>query len=163
MKRISGVMAAAALAAMLGVTMGAAASAKAGGIMAEHAWARATMAAVKNGAAYVTLHNHGEETDHVVAAETPVAKHAGLHGHSMKDGVMQMHPVERVEVAPGGTVVFEPGGLHIMLMQLDHPLKEGESFPLTLKLASGDSLDVTVKVKAMGAMSGGHGDHDHED
>lgn len=148
----------AAFGAMLAISAG---TAQAGDIMAENAWTRATMKAVKNGAAYVTLHNHGEAVDHVVGADTPVAKHAELHGHTMKDGVMQMHPVDRVEVAPGSPTVFQPGGLHVMLIDLDHPLKKGETFPLTLELAKGGALEVTVNVKAMGAMSGGDGDHEH--
>jgi copper(I)-binding protein len=90
-------------AAMLAISAGTAA---AGGVVAEHAWARATMNAVKNGAAYVTLHNHGEAVDHVVGADTPVAARAELHRHTMNDGVMQMQKVERVEVAPGSPTVF---------------------------------------------------------
>jgi copper(I)-binding protein len=49
-----------------------------------------------------------------------------------------------------------------MLTDLHGTPKEGETFPLTLKLAEGGTLDVRVKVKAMDAMSDDHGDHEHE-
>jgi periplasmic copper chaperone A len=50
-----------------------------------------------------------------------------------------------------------------MLVRLRHPLKEGESFPLTLDFAKGGKQEVQVKVAKVGAMglgSGSMGAHD---
>jgi len=151
----------------LGLLGGAAAAgndAEVGDILVEDAWARATMKAVKNGAVYFVLHNAGAAKDFLVAAETPAARKAGLHTHTMKDGVMEMGPVERIAVEPGSPAVLEPGGLHVMLMGLKAPLKEGDSFPLTLTFEDAGTATVEVEVKAMGAMGGGHREgRGHED
>ncbi len=151
---------------LLGGPAAAGNDAEVGGIVVENAWARATMKAVKNGAAYFVLHNTGDAKDFLVDAESPAAKKAGLHTHTMKDGVMEMGPVDRIAVEPGSPTVLEPGGLHVMLMGLNAPLKEGDSFPLTLTFEDAGTTTVDVGVKAMGAMGSGHGhgeSHGHDD
>ena len=48
--------------------------------------------------------------------------------HVMDGDIARMRPVQAVDVPLSETVVFRPGGLHIMLVDFE----EGESFPLTL-------------------------------
>lgn len=158
---------AAALAACVSVHAGAVqASDAAGKITIEDAWARATIGATANGAAYFTANNAGERADAIVAADSPVAARVELHTHTVEDGMMRMHEVERVEVAPGEPTKFEPGGLHVMLIDLEAPLMEGETFPLTLEFADAGMVAVDVEVKPVthdpGAEGQGHNhDHDH--
>ena len=59
---------------------------------------------------------------------------------------MKMRPLEAVEVAPGEPTVFKPGGLHIMLMGLRQPLKEGETFPLVLTFQRAGRIEVEAMV-----------------
>lgn len=135
----------------------------AGDVAVTQAWARASVAA--NGAAYVTLQSHGG-ADRLVGASAPVARRAELHSHINDGGVMRMRPVEAVEVPAGGSAELKPGGDHIMLMGLNAPLKEGDSFPLTLTLEKGGSVEVKVTVMGIGSMGpvqgygSGHG-HGH--
>ncbi len=128
-----------------------------GSIGVDHPWARATAGKAPNGAAFLMLTNAGDQADYLIRVETDAAKRAELHQHSMEDGVMKMRPVEKIEIAPGGETMLKPGGLHIMLMGLTAPLKEGERFPLTLVFEEAGSLDVEVTVDAVGAMGPGHG------
>lgn len=118
-----------------------------GDISIGHPWARASIGQAKAGAAYVTLSNAGSETDRLIAAETPVAKKAEVHTHIMENGIMKMRPVEAAEVPPGAPVVFQPGGLHIMLMGLKAPLTVGDSFPLVLVFEKAGRIEVSVKVE----------------
>jgi periplasmic copper chaperone A len=121
-------------------------------------WARATPGAASNGAIYLSLSNHGEDTA-IIAAASPAAKAAGLHGHEMDGDMMRMRALESVPLPAGETVTFAPGGLHIMLMGLAAPLVEGESLSLTLSFADGSTVDVTVPILGVGAMgpAEGHG------
>jgi copper(I)-binding protein len=41
-----------------------------------------------------------------------------------------------------------PGGVHVMLLQLTRALAVGDTVPLTLRFAAGDSLVVRVPVRA---------------
>ena len=132
----------------------------AGALRVEHAWARATAGMAKVGAAYLTVTNDGAEMDRLVGAATPLAAKAELHTVLMEGGVMSMRPVEAVEVHPGEPVVLQPGGIHVMLMGLKQPLKEGETFPLQLTFETAGTIEVTVSVHKAGSM--GH-DMEHHD
>lgn len=136
---------------------------KVGDLMLETPWARATPGAAKNGAAFMMIHNHGSATDRLVAAASDVAARVELHTHINKDGVMQMREVAGIEVPAGGMAELKPGGFHVMMMGLKAPLKEGESFPLTLTFENAGSATVDVKIESVGAMSGGmdHGKMGH--
>jgi periplasmic copper chaperone A len=140
--------AAIALAAILAVC----AQAEASDLAVTHAWARATPPGAMAGAAYVTVTNKGHEADRIVGVSTPVAGLARLHTTIKENGIMKMRPVKAVALKPGGSVTLKPGGMHLMLMQLKHPLKEGESFPLTLTFAKSAPIEVTVRIEKIGAM-----------
>ncbi len=74
-------------------------------------------------------------------------------------GIMKMHEVAAVAVEPGQSTELKPGGYHVMLMALSQPLKEGDSFPMTLLFEKAGSIQVMVKVEKAGAMgptSGGN-------
>lgn len=122
------------------------------GIAAENAWARATPGGARTGVVYLTLVNHGAGADRLVGVATPVADRAQLHAQSLEKGVMKMRPLTEVEVRPGATTVLMPGATHVMLTGLKQPLKEGETFPLTLDFAKAGKPDVQVKVAKAGAL-----------
>ena len=63
------------------------------------------------------------------------------------DGAMMMQPVESIDVPAGGSVSLEPGGIHIMLLELAEPLEAGTSFDLTLILDDGEEHQVSVEVR----------------
>jgi copper(I)-binding protein len=121
------------------------------GIAVEHPWARASIGTSRPAAAYLTIVNNGSETARLVGFQSPVAGHAGAHRTVKKGEVMRMEPAGEVKVPPGERVVFAPGGLHVMLMDLKEPLDKGESFPLTLRFADGGTIALTVPIMGPGA------------
>ena len=143
-----------AVAAILGLGLPAAAFAADSGshIVVQNPWARASAAMSGNGAAFMTITNDGTAPDRLVSAASPVCEMAELHTHLMEGGVMKMRQIDGVDVDPGTPTVLQPGGLHIMLMQLKTPLKEGGSFPVTLTFAKAGAVTVDVKVLSPGAM-----------
>ena len=122
-------------------------------IMVENAWARATPGNIKTGGAYMTLKDMGTSPDQLVGVSTPVADKAELHIMTEDNGVMKMRPVAAIPVEPGKPTELKPGGYHVMLMGLKNPLKEGDSFPMTLKFEKAGTIQVTVKVEKPGAMA----------
>ncbi|MDR2219913.1 MAG: copper chaperone PCu(A)C [Methylobacillus sp.] len=121
-------------------------------VEASHAWARATAPGQTVGAAYMQLKSAADLT--LVAVESPIAGSVAIHHMSMKNNVMEMHMMDSLELPANQTVKLEPGGMHLMLMDLKQPLKAGEtvSLMLTLKDKSGKTLplklDVPVKRNA---------------
>jgi copper(I)-binding protein len=135
------------------LSVSAAAAAHAGDIAVTDPFARASAGPAKVGAAFMTLKNSGAADDALVAAESPVAARAELHTH-IKDGdVMRMRQVPSIDVPARGSVSLQPGGLHIMLIDLKEPLKQGESFPLKLTFAKAGTLTVQVPVKSPAEMA----------
>ena len=117
-----------------------------------HPWARATPGAIQNGAAYMTLTNIGKQADRLVSASTEAAGITELHTHLNENGVMKMRQVNDIRVEAGSTVKLQPGGLHVMLIKLKQPLKEGDSVPLTLRFEKAGEVKVDIKVDKVGAM-----------
>lgn len=120
-----------------------------------HPWARPTPRGAKTGAVYLSLQNTGSEADNLVSVNSPAAGKTQIHKTSNERGVMKMRPAEGVELAPGTTVEFKPGGYHIMLLDLKQTLVEGQTVPLTLTFAKAGTIQVDVRVEKTGDESGG--------
>ena len=131
------------------ITVASAALAQPTQLEVDNPWAGATPGKAENGAAFVTITS--PTADRLVSASTPVAKKAELHTMSMQGMVMKMRPISGVDIPAGQPVSLKPGGEHIMLMGLNQPLREGQSFPLTLDFEKAGPRMVTVTVEKAGA------------
>ena len=126
-----------------------AAGAQTGSIEITEAWARATPGGAQNGAAYVTLVS--PTGDRLTGVSSPVAEKAELHQMTNDGGIMKMREVTAIELPPGTPVSLKPGGLHVMLMGLTHPLQPGQSVPMTLQFEKSGTREVDVAVGKVGA------------
>lgn len=113
-------------------------------------WTRATPGQAENGAVYLTIVS--PTTDRLTAASSPVAKKAELYTMSMEGGVMRMRPLAAIDILAGQTVTLSRGGMHIMLLDLGQPLREGQTFPLTLSFEHAGPRQVTVAIEKAGAI-----------
>jgi copper(I)-binding protein len=131
-----------------------------GDVTVAHPWARATPGGAKVGGAYLEIKAADGKGDRLIAAHSPVAGNAEIHNHIMDGGIARMRRVEAVPVAGGTSVVLEPGGYHVMLVDLKQPLKEGDLIKLTLVFERAGEIEVDATVEPIGAM-GPHG-FDHQ-
>ena len=122
-------------------------------LQAEKPFSRATNG--KNGAAFMTLHNHSQTPIKLIKATTSIAKTTELHTHIKEGDVFRMRPVPAIEIPANGSAILKPGGLHIMFLGLHHPLKEKDSFDLTLEFDNGTLLTLPVPIKKAGHMGCG--------
>ena len=97
-------------------------------------------------AAFMVIKNSGDKDVKVVKADNPVSRVSELHTHINDGGVMKMRPVPGIEVKAKGEAVLKPGGLHVMMIDLKAPMKEGDSVPITLTFEDGSSKQVDAKV-----------------
>ena len=138
--------------------------ARAGDVEITHPFATPTPVGVRTGAAYiVTLLNSGSLPDRLLSVSTPVAERTQMHTMSVDaGGVMRMREVADVALQPGMPVSMRPGaGLHLMLIGLKQPLKEGDSFPMTLAFERGGKTEVKVVVQVPKSRAGQGGEHRH--
>ena len=110
-----------------------------------HPWSSVTHGGARTSAVYLTFINDGP-ADALLKVSTPFAKQASLHTNMTEGGVNHMHAMDRIEIPAGRVTEMKPGGMHIMLEGIEHPLKEGDMFPLTLTLANEGEVKVDVMV-----------------
>ena len=111
-----------------------------------NAWARATAPGQKTAGAYMELTSEVDAA--LVAVASPAAGKTELHTMSMDGGVMRMRPVAKIDLPAKKAVKLAPGGLHVMLLDIRQPLKEGDKVPLTLTIRGGGNAQSTIKVEA---------------
>lgn len=110
------------------------------------AWARPALAGNVS-AVYLNATNSGDTAWTLVSAAAPAAAMVEIHESRMVDNVMQMRPVEGIEIAPGAAVTLAPGGLHIMLMNLKTDLTVGDAISVMLEFnAAGEDMPLTMQI-----------------
>jgi copper(I)-binding protein len=140
-------------------------------IALDGAWARTSPAMATAGAVYVEITNDGDVDDALVgvSVDASLAGKAELHettaaddtmdddgvgegsgstmGDDMGGGMMQMQPVDEIPVPAGETVSLEPGGYHIMLLDLAAPLEVGSTIEVTLSFAEAGEMVLEAEVR----------------
>ena len=98
-------------------------------------------------AAYITLTNRGDGPDRLIGAESSVSAKSTLHSSSSEGGIARMRPIDGgLKIAPHATVMFKPGGNHIMLTGLKQPLKAGQTVDLMLRFERSPAQAVALRV-----------------
>jgi len=123
----------------------------------EGAWVRALPPTQANTAAYVTVRNPGSEPLTVTGGSAALAGRVELHDTVEVDGMLRMRQQESVTVPAGGSVAFAPGGLHLMLLELERMPAVGEVLELCLEI-DGEALCTDAETRRAPASSG----HDHQ-
>ncbi|MCK9487739.1 MAG: copper chaperone PCu(A)C [Dehalococcoidia bacterium] len=111
-------------------------------------------------AAYVVFRNHSDEADRLLSASADVTDTVELHQTSMDGGTMTMIHVDAIDLPAGGELLMEPGGYHVMLIEVTRELHEGDSVQMTFTFEHHGTVDFSVPVVASsGEPAGGHGAH----
>ena len=85
---------------------------------------------------YLTIKSNGTEAERLVGGSVDFASSFQLHSMTMEDGVSKMRELKSVEIGPGQTLEFEPGGSHNMFVGLNRPLSKGDHIKGTLVLST---------------------------
>ena len=154
----------------------AACSGAAGDIKISEPWARTSPMVAGAGAAYMVIENKASAADALIGAASDVAKAVEVHetyevasempmesmgtasempmasaapmaSMDMGSEMMGMRKIDRLDIPAGGTVALEPGGYHIMLIDLTRELKAGEKIEITLKFEKAGDVKVTAEVR----------------
>lgn len=83
----------------------------------------------------------------ITSANTTAAATTELHETVDKDGTKAMQPVSQFDVPADGTFTLEPGGNHIMLMNVPAPITPGQDVPITLTCQGGGTAEFTAQAK----------------
>lgn len=119
----------------------------ANGIKIENDYVRATPPNLPNSAAFMSLKNNSNKDISLVKASSDISKVVELHTHDMKNGVMKMYQIPKIDILANSQTVLKPGGLHIMFIGLKKPLKEGDTVNLTLEFSNGQTQTIVTPIK----------------
>lgn len=111
------------------------------------AWVKSAASGMS--AAFGELVNDSDQDVTVVSATSSASPMIELHETVMSDsGEMIMQPKEGGFTIPaGGSFMLEPGGNHIMLMDVTTPLKAGDEAEFTLEFSDGSTYTFTAPAK----------------
>ncbi|MFC0004852.1 copper chaperone PCu(A)C [Micromonospora siamensis] len=135
-------------------------SAAAGALGIRDPWVKAADKGMT--AAFGTLVNDGDADVTITGAATDVSP-MELHEMTMKDGKMVMQPKKGgIVVKAHSRATLEPGGDHLMLMNLAKPVRAGDELSFTLTFADGRTQTFTAVAKpftgAQESYAPGHGE-----
>jgi periplasmic copper chaperone A len=123
--------------------------------------ARATVPGQKVAGVYLEITSR--ENARVVGVRSTASKSAEIHSMSTQGGMMRMRRLDGIDLPGGQAVRFEPGGNHIMLLDIRAPLAPGQHVPVTLVISQKGnrrSIQVQAEVRPLDGGGSAHGHHE---
>lgn len=113
-------------------------------------WVRPGRAGMMS-AAYFNIKNATSNPDSLLRISSDVTPTTQIHeSYLTEDGLMGMREQEFVVLPKNETVPFKQGGLHVMIIQPERDLAEGDSVTFTLQFSSAKDLEISLPVKTPG-------------
>ncbi len=101
---------------------------------------------------FATITNNTDTDITLVGGSAEIAQMVEVHEVVMSGGAMTMQKKEGGIVIPAGeSVTLEPGGLHVMLMDLKQAILDGDQITLTLDFEGADAQTLTLPAKTSAA------------
>jgi copper(I)-binding protein len=119
----------------------------AGDLRVSHAWAFEVAAMAHAVDVYLTIDNVGEAPDRLIAAAVDFAAEVEIQAPVVEDGVLKTATVRAVEIAPGQTLTFQPGGIHLVLQSVQRAFEHGQHFDLALTFERAGTVEVEVEIE----------------
>ncbi len=114
-------------------------------LVVRDAWIQEMPASKRLTAAHLIIENMSGKENALIGASAGIAGVVELHRAEMDNGMMRMHKLDRIALPVGKTDLT--GELHIMLIDLKAPLKDGDQVALTLSFQAGVNKTVMIPVK----------------
>ncbi|OZG32518.1 copper chaperone PCu(A)C [Rickettsia endosymbiont of Culicoides newsteadi] len=117
-----------------------------------NAWARPSISTTigkrNNSAIYLEIVNNSDTNYNLVNVSSEVANKVELHKSFVDEkGVSKMVQLDKLVIPAKTSAILQPGGMHIMLLDLKTTLKVGDKFDLLLYFDNNIKKVVQVEVK----------------
>jgi len=117
------------------------------GVSVRNAWIRESPPGNSMMAAYMELRNNTSRPKVLVAASSSGFQRVMIHRTVLKDGMAGMAHLSQIELAPNASLIFAPGGYHLMLMNPKRTLRAGDPVVINLEFRGGLVLAVDFEVR----------------
>ena len=115
-------------------------------VAASDSWVKLPAGGEKQAMAFVVIDNPTMYGIYVTSATSAAAGKIELRDGSLS-GDARLKPVEFISVPAYGSITMKPDGVHLLLLDLNRPLKEGDKVPLTLSTDNAGDLEVAAVVR----------------
>ena len=119
-----------------------------GAIQITKAFVRAPIASSTTATAYFHLSNTGSTPITLTTANSNSARSVELHEHQHENGTMKMRRLTSVDVPPASSVIFEPGGKHLMLFGFDNKTSNTHD-QLSFEFSNGETVLVSAEIRSI--------------
>lgn len=116
-------------------------------IAIHHPTVKTTPPGITNSAAYFTLVNNGEKAITLIDVASDGAKLVEMHEHIKHNGTFKMQKMQPLTIPANSKANFEPGGNHIMFIDVTKPIKNGDKIDITLSFDDGTQKTITTVAK----------------
>ena len=123
------------------------AASEAAGVSVRNAWVREPPPGTTMAAGYMELRNDTSRPQVLVAASSSGFEAVMIHRTIVKDGVARMVHASQIELPPKASLIFAPGGYHLMLMNPKPALRAGDTVVINLEVRGGAVLPVAFEVR----------------
>ncbi len=125
------------------------ASSFANDVVIDKGYIRATIPGTNISSAYMDINNHSAEQVVFVGASSDVSDRIEIHQHTMENGMMRMRQRDSLVIKGHDMAVLQPSGYHLMIFNLNKPLKVDEKIKLTLHFSQADDVEITLPVQSI--------------
>ena len=117
------------------------------GVSVRDAWIREAPPGLTMMAGYMALRNNTARPQVLVAASSSAFATVMIHRTILKDGMAGMVHASQIELAPNASLIFAPGGYHLMLMNPKRALRAGDPVVINLEFRGGLVLPVAFEIR----------------
>lgn len=128
-------------------------------IHADGMWLRETIPGQPNGAGFGVLMNHGDDDRMLVGASSDVAADVEIHQHVHDGDELRMEQMAALTIPAHSSVELQPGGYHLMFMELNEPFQTGDEHEVTLIFADGETEILNIEVRDLVESEADHSHH----
>jgi periplasmic copper chaperone A len=124
-----------------------AAAAEEAGVSVRDAWVREAPPGVSMMAGYMVLQNKTSRPQVLVAARSSGFETVMIHRSIARQGMTGMEHAPQIELLPNASLLFAPGGYHLMLMNPKRRLHSGDRVEIVLEFRGGLVVPVAYEVR----------------
>ncbi|MCO4799005.1 MAG: copper chaperone PCu(A)C [Colwelliaceae bacterium] len=115
----------------------------------EHGYLRATIPGTSVSSAYMEITNKTNNDLVLIGASSNISNRIEIHEHIMSDEMMRMRQRESLMIPANDHVVLQPSGYHLMIFNLNTPLKVDDKVELTLHFSENKDMIITLPVESI--------------
>jgi len=110
-------------------------------------WVREAPPTAKNLAGYGELVNTGDVNIQIDHVQSKLFERVEFHVTSFEKGMMRMKQINVIRLKPGESILFEPGGKHLMLIKPNTPIRSALKIPFVITSHSGNKFTIQATVR----------------